>query len=335
MMKSNIPCEMIRDLLPSYIDGLSSDVTNREIEGHVRECDACREVLDAMRDPKAEPEDSENRQEIDFLKKTRKGVRNAALASVMAALLLIVAVLGSFVFLVGRETNSDFLVYDLSVDGQNLTIKGHATTDIGIKEVRLSDADGIVRIDVQSVQKSLIYLRSFETQYTAAAPIRQIWVADRIVWSQGEAISPITAAVFQSWHAYVGDMSANGATVRALGMVDVLGNFTNELQTKEEPYGWKLILQNSFSDNRKAAMEEKMQSFAYVLLASVENLGYVTFEYKIDDARFELTVHADEASVYARSDIKQIGKDVNALEDLMQKTGLDQMVNLSYTEEFW
>ena len=29
---SKIPCEIIRDLLPSYIDGLTSDVTNKEIE---------------------------------------------------------------------------------------------------------------------------------------------------------------------------------------------------------------------------------------------------------------------------------------------------------------
>ena len=35
---SKIPCEMIQDLLPSYIDELTSDVTDREIEAHMMEC---------------------------------------------------------------------------------------------------------------------------------------------------------------------------------------------------------------------------------------------------------------------------------------------------------
>ena len=30
-------CEIVRDLLPSYIDGLTSSVTNEEIEKHLDE----------------------------------------------------------------------------------------------------------------------------------------------------------------------------------------------------------------------------------------------------------------------------------------------------------
>ena len=39
---SKIPCEMIQDLLPSYIDELTSEVTNREVESHVSECGLCK-----------------------------------------------------------------------------------------------------------------------------------------------------------------------------------------------------------------------------------------------------------------------------------------------------
>ena len=31
-------CEIIRDLLPSYVDGLTSEESNREITAHVAEC---------------------------------------------------------------------------------------------------------------------------------------------------------------------------------------------------------------------------------------------------------------------------------------------------------
>ena len=45
---SKIPCEIIQDLLPSYIDELTSDVTNREVEAHMMECEQCKNVLEQM-----------------------------------------------------------------------------------------------------------------------------------------------------------------------------------------------------------------------------------------------------------------------------------------------
>ena len=41
-------CEIIQDLLPNYIDGLTSPVTNQEIENHLNECRKCRELFQDM-----------------------------------------------------------------------------------------------------------------------------------------------------------------------------------------------------------------------------------------------------------------------------------------------
>ena len=38
-MKQNIPCEMIQDLLPLYVDGLTSDESSRQIEAHLETAD--------------------------------------------------------------------------------------------------------------------------------------------------------------------------------------------------------------------------------------------------------------------------------------------------------
>ena len=35
-MKQNIPCEMIRDLLPLYVEGLTSEESSRQIEAQWR-----------------------------------------------------------------------------------------------------------------------------------------------------------------------------------------------------------------------------------------------------------------------------------------------------------
>ena len=70
-MKNKIPCELIRDLFPSYIDDLTSNVTNEFIEEHLSECEACRCVLESMKEPTTETEDTERRPEIDFHNTTR------------------------------------------------------------------------------------------------------------------------------------------------------------------------------------------------------------------------------------------------------------------------
>lgn len=42
-------CEIVKDLLPSYIDNLTSDESNKEIENHIRMCNECKSELDNMK----------------------------------------------------------------------------------------------------------------------------------------------------------------------------------------------------------------------------------------------------------------------------------------------
>lgn len=46
-------CEIIRDLFPSYIDKLTSEESNREIEEHLSECGECKAYLENMQDEEA------------------------------------------------------------------------------------------------------------------------------------------------------------------------------------------------------------------------------------------------------------------------------------------
>lgn len=102
------------------------------------------------------------------------------------------------------------------------------------------------------------------------------------------------------------------------------------MQTSEEPYGWKLILENAFSSGRQEDMEEMMKSYAYVMLAVIENLDKVSYEYVIDGAACELAVTSEEATAFAGRNIKSIGENVAALQRLMEKTGLTER---SYVSE--
>lgn len=70
-------CEVCRDLLPMYIDRLTSEVTNQEIELHMERCEKCRKVYEdmssAVTDELKEELQVPKKEEIDYLKKFRRG----------------------------------------------------------------------------------------------------------------------------------------------------------------------------------------------------------------------------------------------------------------------
>ena len=43
-------CDIIRDLLPLYCDGLCSEASKQEIEAHVAQCQECRACLAEMKE---------------------------------------------------------------------------------------------------------------------------------------------------------------------------------------------------------------------------------------------------------------------------------------------
>lgn len=46
-----LPCEIVRDLMPSYVDGLTAPVTSEAVEEHMKECEVCRTLCNTMRSP--------------------------------------------------------------------------------------------------------------------------------------------------------------------------------------------------------------------------------------------------------------------------------------------
>lgn len=47
-MKNNLPCYIIQDLLPSYIDKLTSKASSEEIKNHIENCENCKKIYEDM-----------------------------------------------------------------------------------------------------------------------------------------------------------------------------------------------------------------------------------------------------------------------------------------------
>ena len=47
----NFTCDIIQDLMPSYIDGICSESSKNLIEKHIKECEVCAMKLKALSEP--------------------------------------------------------------------------------------------------------------------------------------------------------------------------------------------------------------------------------------------------------------------------------------------
>lgn len=91
-------CDIIRDLLPSYIDGLTSEASTKLVEEHLAQCPQCRSYYRAMKEdsPLRSAAAAENRKELQPFKKLRRKVKRRIVAAVMIAVLCCVGIFGCY-----------------------------------------------------------------------------------------------------------------------------------------------------------------------------------------------------------------------------------------------
>lgn len=319
MMKNKLPCGVIEDLLPLYIEQLTSDSTKEMIEEHIETCKKCREKLERMQEPSIYERNDEEVMEIDFLKKTKRGYRKKIGISILLVLVLCILVFLGKTFIIGKNVPPELIVNHIDVKNNAITVQATSSVeDIRIKSIGFQEKDGILELaykGVRSMAKNATI--PCEKIYSAKGKIKEIKVGNRIIWHNGKKISKLTSDVFNSRHDYIGDPSKNAKTMEALGVGEVLGTYENELQTKKEPYGWKITLKEPIQPNEKTMKIEKMKAYSCVLLGVIGNLGEVTFEYSNLGKQETITITEAEATKYFGKNIKTVGTEIGELEALV------------------
>lgn len=81
-------CELIRDLMPLYADGLASKASRFEIEAHTARCPACRKMLQDMCAPlEPEPEDR-TEQIMEMVRRKQRRIKTRNTLFVLLGILL-------------------------------------------------------------------------------------------------------------------------------------------------------------------------------------------------------------------------------------------------------
>ncbi len=309
--------------MPLYIDGLTSETTDKVIEEHLQECPACREKLQRMKGEGIRVTADEEK-EIDFLKKTKKHNRKMILGSVLAVFLLVASVIGIRFYITGQDAGKGWLAAEVQADGNRFTVDAVSVSSLySIRNIQFREESGVIFATVKAVMPSPLSSDRCHAEYTAKQPVSMVYVNDQVVWADGERIYPLTNDLFFRSHEYMGDMPANLAAANALNLSRAFGPYTNELVTDARPYRWKILAEEEVLPENRQKAESSMENYAYALIGVIGNLDEVEFIYTSGGQEYSKLVTEAEADDYFGEDIKSCGKNINALNRLIAKAGLN------------
>lgn len=284
-MKGPIPCEIINDLLPLYVDGLTCDETNRQIREHMESCEPCRGNFQRMKEAFAGEESEKrkaDRQEIDYLKKLRKkGFKRILLGAVLAIVFVLMAAFLKL-FVIGYPSNAYQITY-VDVREQQLALGGsfYDSASVYNRYKTIQRRDGTTEL-VLYVCLPSAWNRSgvFNLDIDLSQIETDLEINGLTVKRDGTVITKLANDLYQAKHPYVGDMPANGRIAQLLRIGDTLGNYNNELQTSREPYGWTFDFGDRLANSK--VFEAKMKSYASILMALIDNLDEVSWSYMVE-----------------------------------------------------
>ena len=329
-MNHRIPCDIIQDLMPMYMDGLTSQGTDREIREHLEECGPCREMYERMKkDVEGEgPKKAIDEAEIDYLKKVRKSNLRHVILAAAAVCLAGIWALAMKLFVIGSPTDAYMITYS-DINGGQLNVGGvlydSAAAYRGYRLV--PGKDGTQELVIYACLPSPWNREGvFNLEMNLPPRGTQMDIKGMTVESDGTITGSRANSLYQARNPYIGDASADGKLAGLLGISKELGEFKNELWTSREPYGWTLKFERSASNS--AVFEEKMKAYACVLIALTDNLGQVSWTYtvELEDGPVERqgSITAQECSEYVGAPVKSFADDPKEVQKLLDLLGIGE-----------
>lgn len=328
-MNKKIPCEMIQDILPLYVDNLTSEVTNGEVETHLADCEMCRESKERLSIELTgtnEKRQEAGKQEIDYLKKVRRSGSRKVITAIFAVVLLFLAVFAVRLFVVGSP-QKEYVVLYTNLYEDRVEIAGLCYDSAKVyRDYKLRELDdGTTELIIYTTLPSL-FNRSgnFKITLNFDEIGSAVNAGGVTVKADGTVIGSRANALYEAKNPYVGDVSADGRLVQALGLTNALGGATTELHTTEEPYGWTFHFVESVRNS--LTFEERMKAYSCVLIALTDNLSNVYWTYPVELAdgavKREGGITKEECSDFVGADIKSFGKSPEKVQELLDILGL-------------
>lgn len=197
-MKTTISCDIIRDLLPIYLENLASMASAAVIEGHLQSCEDCRTIYEDMKKPL--PIETQQVEVVDSLKKFRRSLKLRNIVILLLAIGILISVLK--VFVIGSVTEFG----EVDIESWTYNTDGSVTLDASMRSGRSmgryklipQDENGQINIMIYSVAN--LPLRS-SNDFSITIPFGE---GASIIWQgKNENIVAINETAFATYIAHV------------------------------------------------------------------------------------------------------------------------------------
>lgn len=275
-MKDNLPCAVVRDLLPIYVEGLTEPETNAAVEAHLKTCPACTARLAAMRAPEPPPE-AETAKEVDYLKKVKRRSWKRVVLAVLVTVLVLMGALAAKLFLLGSAAGPESMVFYVEQSDEILSLRISSVASANAYwGWNTKSQDGVVEISAREGLVSPLHSTASAKLDIPLEGVQEVYLCGRLIWQEGTITAGQALKQFETLYEartpYVGNPSALNEVAQALNL-SRLGSYTFRLQTGTEPYGWTV----DFTQEIEGLTNELMPYLAPQMLAVVGNLGTVSW----------------------------------------------------------
>lgn len=177
-----VNCNIIQDLLPSYIERLTSEQSNQAIEKHINNCSECSKYLNELRQDIAPQADLPD--EIDYLKKIKSKMKRSKYISLGILSLALVISMGAFLrfYVIGWPANifSTDITIDYDYKNDNVVIQGQLLNgnSIGRVVVRDTNNTNITKLTMYEVLPSFLFNKK---DFTTTIPLQDDMY---VVWQE-------------------------------------------------------------------------------------------------------------------------------------------------------
>ena len=270
-MKIELPCAIVRDLLPSYAEGLTEEETAAAVKAHLDTCEDCRRKYEAMTELQVPADQAA---EVDYLKSVRKHNIRKILAAVALTVAVAAGITCAKLFLIGSPSDGSSVAMTATVTPDKTALSlglNELSSGSVLTGLKTETRDGVTRITGREVLVSPFHGPRTESVTLPLEGVERVEVFGRTVWQEGLVIEQKTDRLLAHKIPYVGDAPGLGQLISAL---ELDFGCTMELQTGKQPYGVTLHFSEEIPENRRWMVE----SNAYLLLALVENLGEVSWD---------------------------------------------------------
>lgn len=369
---NDLSCEVIKDLLPLYVDDICSDDSKQMVKNHLDNCEDCkREFHQISRQIHVEQKNNDQSTISGISKKWKKDKKRAFVYGILFLFVIVAAVVD---FIMYSNFTISIKEDDIRVSNVSELVNGkifftlEVANQLYAKDYDWQVKDHAVYITINSTRYNIFHKMNEKYDFAKNTNAKNNWLFNVnntgiekiyycsghkpeeeknaiLIWSKDLEVNKADDAVktyvqtyacygnsepgllaeqlFAAKNPYVGDMSANGQLASILNIQNSLGSYKNQLQTSEEPYGWRLEFQDAIDETEEEKFNQTMTDYAYVLLALTNNLGEVTWTYDNGVEVKEIIVTADEASRNIGENIKNFSEESINIQELLLKIGIE------------